>query len=204
MALDMQTMETPNSRTLEWSAWRDLARLAAEALAIGVVFSVLLALAVFIIARTGNSGEASLQADATTRAESRASVTIVASTGEDPSALARSVAFQTEAARTTHRSSLPPSASPHTASLASNLARATLAGGAHYLSNRSALPATTPSAKSRVAAAIPRNVAAIAPPTPSQPSEDTSHHARNPPAPAQTMMAIPLSTYDMAPRSRYN
>ena len=75
MALDMQTvqtMETPNSKALEWPVWRDLARLAAEALAIGVVFSVLLALAVFIVARTGNSGEASLQADATTRAESRA------------------------------------------------------------------------------------------------------------------------------------
>jgi hypothetical protein len=74
MALDMQTvqtMETPNSRTLEWSVWRDLARLAAEALAIGVVFSVLLALAVFIIARTGNS-EVTLQADAATRAEARA------------------------------------------------------------------------------------------------------------------------------------
>jgi hypothetical protein len=75
MPLDMQTvqaMETPNSRTLERSVWRDLARLAAEALAIGVVFSVLLALAVFIIARSGNSGEASLQADAATRAEARA------------------------------------------------------------------------------------------------------------------------------------
>ena len=69
---NVQTTERAHSNTLEWRVWRDLAGLAAEALAIGVVFSVLLALAVFIVARAGNSGEASLQADAATRAESRA------------------------------------------------------------------------------------------------------------------------------------
>jgi len=68
----VQAMEHGNSKTLEWRVWRDLAGLAAEALAIGVVFSVLLALAVFIVARSGNSSEASLRADATTRVESRA------------------------------------------------------------------------------------------------------------------------------------
>ena len=75
MPLELQNVQTAkraHSNTLEWRVWRDLAGLAAEALAIGVVFSVLLALAVFIVARTGNSSEASLRADATTRAVSSA------------------------------------------------------------------------------------------------------------------------------------
>ncbi len=74
MPLDMprgQTMEPPNSKTLEWSVWRDLAGLAAEALAIGVVFSMLLALAVFVVARTSTSDDTGLRADATARAEVR-------------------------------------------------------------------------------------------------------------------------------------
>jgi hypothetical protein len=67
MRLDMQTLQTTkpaSSRALDASAWRDLARLAAEALAIGIAFSVLLALAVFMVARAGNSADASLRADA--------------------------------------------------------------------------------------------------------------------------------------------
>lgn len=43
--------------------WRDLAQLAIEALAIGVVFSVLLALAVFVVAR-GGRGEAFAESQA--------------------------------------------------------------------------------------------------------------------------------------------
>jgi len=68
----LQAMERRNSKALEWRVWRDLAGLAAEALAIGVVFSVLLALAVFIVARADDSSEASLRADAASRVESRA------------------------------------------------------------------------------------------------------------------------------------
>jgi hypothetical protein len=37
--------------------WRDLAQLAVEALAIGVVFSILLALAVFVVARGAHGDE---------------------------------------------------------------------------------------------------------------------------------------------------
>ena len=37
--------------------WRDLAQLALEALAIGVVFSILLALAVFVVARGARGDE---------------------------------------------------------------------------------------------------------------------------------------------------
>ncbi|TMH06998.1 MAG: hypothetical protein E6H67_04845 [Betaproteobacteria bacterium] len=68
----LQAMERRNSKALEWRVWRDLAGLAAEALAIGVVFSVLLALAVFIVARAGDGSEASLRVDAASRVESRA------------------------------------------------------------------------------------------------------------------------------------
>jgi hypothetical protein len=74
MRLDMQTLQTTkaaNSRTLEAAVWRDLARLAAEALAIGITFSVLLALAVFMVARAGNGVDAGLRADAAPRAEAR-------------------------------------------------------------------------------------------------------------------------------------
>src|SRR5665811_28251 len=50
----MATIDSSNSRTINACVWRDLAQLAAEALAIGVVFSLLLALAVFVVARGGH------------------------------------------------------------------------------------------------------------------------------------------------------
>jgi hypothetical protein len=50
----MRTIDEANASTLGARAWRDLGRLAAEALAIGVIFSVLLALAVFVAARNGH------------------------------------------------------------------------------------------------------------------------------------------------------
>lgn len=53
----MQTVESRNSVASGAGAWRDLARLGVEALAVGVVFSVLLALAVFIVAHNGHGGE---------------------------------------------------------------------------------------------------------------------------------------------------
>jgi hypothetical protein len=74
MRLDTQTMQTTqaaNSRTLEAAVWRDLVRLAAEALAIGIAFSVLLALAVFMVARASNGVDGGLRADASPRAEAR-------------------------------------------------------------------------------------------------------------------------------------
>lgn len=53
----MATIDSSNSRTINACIWRDLAQLAAEALAIGVVFSLLLALAVFVVARGGHGEE---------------------------------------------------------------------------------------------------------------------------------------------------
>jgi hypothetical protein len=53
----MRTIESSDPRAISAHAWRDLAQLAAEALAIGVVFSVLLALAVFVVARNGHGDE---------------------------------------------------------------------------------------------------------------------------------------------------
>ena len=50
------SVEPRTAAGIDASVWRDLAQLAAEALAIGVVFSVLLALAVFVVAR-GSQGE---------------------------------------------------------------------------------------------------------------------------------------------------
>ena len=47
----MPTIESRNAPAINAGVWRDLAQLAAEALAIGVVFSVLLALAVLVGAR---------------------------------------------------------------------------------------------------------------------------------------------------------
>jgi hypothetical protein len=47
----MFTIETRNAPAIDAGVWRDLAQLAVEALVIGVVFSVLLALAVFVVAR---------------------------------------------------------------------------------------------------------------------------------------------------------
>src|SRR6266508_6826500 len=46
-----------------------------------------------------------------------------------------------------------------------------------------------PPAHSSVARTMPKKAAAIAPPTPVQPSENTSHHATAPPAPPQTTIA---------------
>jgi hypothetical protein len=51
------TIEARNAPAIDACVWRDLAQLAAEALAIGVVFSVLLALAVFVVARGAHGDE---------------------------------------------------------------------------------------------------------------------------------------------------
>jgi hypothetical protein len=53
----MQGTEIGRIPAINATVWRDLARLAAEALAIGVVFSVLLALAVFVVARNSHGDE---------------------------------------------------------------------------------------------------------------------------------------------------
>jgi hypothetical protein len=53
----MQTIESRNAPAINARVWRDLAQLAVEALAIGVVFSVLLALAVFVVARGAHGDE---------------------------------------------------------------------------------------------------------------------------------------------------
>jgi hypothetical protein len=53
----MATIKSSNAAAISAQVWRDLARLAVEALAIGVVFSVLLALAVFVVARGGRADE---------------------------------------------------------------------------------------------------------------------------------------------------
>ena len=53
----MPTIESRNAPAINAGVWRDLAQLAAEALAIGVVFSVLLALAVFVVARGARGDE---------------------------------------------------------------------------------------------------------------------------------------------------
>ena len=50
-------IETRSVPAIDASVWRDLAQLAVEALAIGVVFSVLLALAVFVVARGARGDE---------------------------------------------------------------------------------------------------------------------------------------------------
>jgi len=53
----MATIKSNNATAISTQVWRDLAQLAVEALAIGVVFSVLLALAVFVVARGGHADE---------------------------------------------------------------------------------------------------------------------------------------------------
>jgi len=53
----MATTKSSNAAAIGNQVWRDLAQLAVEALAIGVVFSVLLALAVFAVARGGHADE---------------------------------------------------------------------------------------------------------------------------------------------------
>jgi hypothetical protein len=71
----MPAIESRNAPAINAGVWRDLAQLAAEALAIGVVFSVLLALAVFVVARSAHSDEfAKLP---TPPAEIRATVSMV-------------------------------------------------------------------------------------------------------------------------------
>ncbi len=52
----MPTIKSTSAATISTRVWRDLAQLAVEALAIGVVFSVLLALAVLVVAR-GTHGD---------------------------------------------------------------------------------------------------------------------------------------------------
>jgi hypothetical protein len=56
LAMAMLTIETRSAPAIDAGVWRDLAQLAVEALVIGVVFSVLLALAVFVVAR-GTHGD---------------------------------------------------------------------------------------------------------------------------------------------------
>jgi hypothetical protein len=53
----MPTIESRKAPAIDACVWRDLAQLAVEALAIGVVFSVLLALAVFVVARGARGDE---------------------------------------------------------------------------------------------------------------------------------------------------
>ena len=53
----ISTIESRNAPAIDSCVWRDLAQLAVEALAIGVVFSVLLALAVFVVARGAHGDE---------------------------------------------------------------------------------------------------------------------------------------------------
>jgi hypothetical protein len=67
----MPTIESRTVPAISSRVWRDLAQLAVEALAIGVVFSVLLALAVFVVARNSHGDE--FAAAQTHAAEIRAS-----------------------------------------------------------------------------------------------------------------------------------
>ena len=68
----MPRIESRTAPAIDACVWRDLAQLAVEALAIGVVFSVLLALAVFVVARGARGDEftASPSAPAEIRAPS--------------------------------------------------------------------------------------------------------------------------------------
>jgi hypothetical protein len=60
----MQTVESGSSAALSGRMWRDLAQLGVEALAIGVVFSVLLALAVYVIAKNDHGADVAAPATA--------------------------------------------------------------------------------------------------------------------------------------------
>jgi hypothetical protein len=53
----MPTIESRNAPAINACVWRDFAQLAVEALALGVVFSVLLALAVFVAVRGARGDE---------------------------------------------------------------------------------------------------------------------------------------------------
>jgi hypothetical protein len=51
------SIEPSRTSVLESRVWKDLAQLAVEAMAIGVVFSLLLALAVFVVARNNHGDD---------------------------------------------------------------------------------------------------------------------------------------------------
>ena len=70
----MPTIESRNASSIDACVWRDLAQLAVEALAIGVVFSVLLALAVFVVVRGARGDE--FAASQTSPAEIRATSSV--------------------------------------------------------------------------------------------------------------------------------
>ena len=71
----MPRIESARAQTIDASVWRDLARLGVEALAIGVVFSVLLALAVFVLARSSHGDEFAASPGAPTERGARPSAT---------------------------------------------------------------------------------------------------------------------------------
>jgi hypothetical protein len=62
----MQRVESRSAVAISARVWRDLARLGIEALAIGVVFSVLLALAVYIVAKNDRGADFAAPAAAVT------------------------------------------------------------------------------------------------------------------------------------------
>ena len=62
----MQTVELKSAVAINARLWRDLAQLGVEALAIGVVFSVLLALAVFVVAKNDRGADFAAPAAAVT------------------------------------------------------------------------------------------------------------------------------------------
>jgi len=62
----MQTRESRNAVAINARVWRDLAQLGVEALAIGVVFSVLLALAVYVVAKNDRGADFAAPAAAVT------------------------------------------------------------------------------------------------------------------------------------------
>jgi hypothetical protein len=67
----MANTESVKTHVLETRVWKDLAQLAVEAMAIGVVFSMLLVLAVFVVARSGHGDDFAGSQPA--RAEARSS-----------------------------------------------------------------------------------------------------------------------------------
>ena len=62
----MQTRESRNAVAINARVWRDVVRLGVEALAIGVVFSVLLALAVYVVAKNDRGADFAASATAVT------------------------------------------------------------------------------------------------------------------------------------------
>jgi hypothetical protein len=62
----MQTVESKNAVAISTRVWRDLAQLGVEALAIGVVFSLLLALAVYVVAKNDRGADLAAPAAAVT------------------------------------------------------------------------------------------------------------------------------------------